>query len=64
MKARVVFIVKTGKPSHTVPKDFRPSNLSSFLLKIVENMIDLHKVVYLVLGHPAWLYTQIVKAGR
>lgn len=37
---RVVFIPKAGKNSHTVPKDFRPISLSSFLLKTMERMID------------------------
>ena len=38
--ARVAFLPKPGKAQHTVPKDFRPINLTSFLLKTMERLID------------------------
>lgn len=41
-EVKVVFIPKTGKSSHTGPKDFRPISLSSFLLKTLERLIDMH----------------------
>lgn len=37
---KVVFIPKAGKSSHVSPKDLRPISLSSFLLKILERLID------------------------
>ena len=41
-RCTVVFIPKGGRTSHTRPKDFRPISLSSFLLKTLERLIDLH----------------------
>lgn len=38
----VVFIPKAGKPSHSTAKDFRPISLSSFFLKTMERLLDLH----------------------
>jgi len=42
LDVKVIFIPKAGKPSHTNPKDFRPISLSSFLLKPLERLIDIH----------------------
>ena len=42
LKSKVVFIPKAGKPSHCNPKDFRPISLSSFLLKTLERLLNLH----------------------
>lgn len=39
-EVRVVFIPKSGKPSNTKPKDFRPISLSSFLQKTLERLLD------------------------
>jgi len=39
---KVIFIPKAGRPSHTNSKDFRPKSLSSFLLKTLERLIDIH----------------------
>ena len=39
-ETRVVFIPKAGKIAHINPKDFRPISLSSFLLKVLERLID------------------------
>ena len=33
---------KAGKSSHINPKDFRPISLSSFLLKTLERLIEIH----------------------
>lgn len=41
-EVRVVFIPKAGKPNHSTAKDYRPISLSSFLLKTLERLIDLH----------------------
>lgn len=38
--ARVVFIPKTGRTSYFSAKDFRPINLTLFLLKTLENLVD------------------------
>ena len=38
----VIFIPKAGKKSHTASKDLRPISLCSFMLKIMERLIDLH----------------------
>jgi len=42
LDVKIIFIPKAGKPSHTNPKDFRPISLSSFLLKPLERLIDIH----------------------
>lgn len=36
------YIPKPGKPSNGVAKDFRPINLTSFLLKTVETLLDFY----------------------
>ena len=38
----VVFILKTGKPSHIGPKYYRPISLSFFLLKSLCGLVDLY----------------------
>ena len=38
----MVFIPKAEKINHNMTKDYRPSSLSSFLLKTMEKLIDLH----------------------
>jgi len=42
LDVKVILIPKAGKPSNTNPKDFRPISLSSFLLKTLERLIDIH----------------------
>ena len=42
-KARVIFILKPGKPSNTKAKAYRSIYLSSFLLKTLERLIDRYK---------------------
>ena len=37
---RVIFIPKAGKNGWTSPNDFRPLNLTSFVLKTVERLVD------------------------
>ncbi|KMQ87436.1 reverse transcriptase [Lasius niger] len=39
-QVRVVFIPKAGKINHSKAKDYRPISLSSFLLKVMERIID------------------------
>jgi len=41
-ETKVVLIPKAGKATHTTAKDFRPINLTSFLLNSFERMISLH----------------------
>ena len=41
-KVNVVFIPKAGKRSAADPKSYRPISLSSFLLKSMEKVLDLH----------------------
>lgn len=41
-EVKVVFIPKAGKTNHWTPKDYRPISLSSFVLKIMEKILDLH----------------------
>lgn len=41
-EVRVVFIPKSGKPNHNTAKDYRPISLSSFFLKTLERLVDLH----------------------
>ena len=38
----MVFIPKMGRINHNTAKDYRPISLSSFLLKTLERLIDLH----------------------
>ena len=38
--ARVAFIPKPGKPNYTTAKAFRPTSLTSFLLKGLEKLVD------------------------
>jgi len=40
LPAKVVFISKFGKRDYTEPKTFRPTSLTSFLMKTLERMID------------------------
>lgn len=39
---RVVFIKKAGRTCHGPAKDYRPISLSSFFLKTLERLVDLH----------------------
>jgi retron-type reverse transcriptase len=41
-KVNVVFIPKAGKRNTKEPKSYRPSSLTSFLLKTMEKMINIH----------------------
>ena len=41
-EVKVIYIPKAGKSSHINPKDFRPISLSSFLLKTLERLIEIH----------------------
>ncbi|XP_043483556.1 uncharacterized protein LOC122512018 [Leptopilina heterotoma] len=40
MGTKVVFIPKAGKNGYTSPKDFRTISLTSFILKLVERLVD------------------------
>jgi hypothetical protein len=39
-QVKVMFIPKPGRRSYCGPKDFRPISLTSFLLKILERLVD------------------------
>ena len=41
-KVRLVFILKQGKRPLELPKSYRPISLTSFLLKTMERLLDLH----------------------
>lgn len=41
-KARVVFIPKPGRDTYAQPRSFRPISLTSFLLKLLEKIIERH----------------------
>ena len=41
-RARVVFIPKAGRRGHESAKDFRPISLTSFVLKTLERVLDIH----------------------
>ena len=41
-KSKVVFIPKSGKTNHSTAKDYRPISLSSFLLKVLERILDIY----------------------
>jgi len=51
-KTRIVFIPKPGKNSYDQAKSFRPISLSSFFLKIMEKIIDMHVREYLGKNSP------------
>ena len=51
-KTRIVFIPKPGKNNYDQAKSFRPISLSSFLLKIMEKIIDRHVREYLGKNSP------------
>lgn len=38
----MVFTPKSGKTNHSNAKDYRPISLSSFLLKVMERLLDCH----------------------
>jgi len=38
----VAFIPKRGRADYSLPKAFRPISLSSFLLKTLERLVDMH----------------------
>ena len=38
--SRMVFVPKGGRAGHSVPKDYRPISLTSFLLKTLERLVD------------------------
>jgi len=42
MTSRIVFPPKAEKCSHARPKNYRPINLTSFTLKTLEKLLDLH----------------------
>jgi hypothetical protein len=39
-QVKVVFIPKPGRDSYSGPRDYRPINLTSFLLKTMERLVD------------------------
>jgi hypothetical protein len=39
-QVKIVFIPKPGRNSYSGPKDFRPTSLTSFLLKTMERLVD------------------------
>lgn len=41
-RSRVAFIPKGGRVGHSVPKDYRPISLMSFVVKTLERLIDRH----------------------
>jgi hypothetical protein len=41
-KVRVIFIPKPGRSSYELAKSFRSISLTSFLLKTMERLVDLH----------------------
>jgi hypothetical protein len=42
LKVRVIFIPKIGRSLYELAKSFRPISLTSFLLKTMKKMVDLH----------------------
>jgi len=37
---KIIFLPKPGKNGHILVKDFRPVNLTVFILKILERLVD------------------------
>jgi hypothetical protein len=49
---KVVYIPKAGTKDPEQPKSYRPISLTSFLLKIMEKLIDLHIRSKYLVRHP------------
>jgi len=60
----VVFIPKAGKKDITNPKSFRPISLTSFLLKTLENLVDVSIRSTLLVEHPLQRTQHAYRAGR
>lgn len=51
-QVRAVFIPKLGKKDYTEPKSFRPISLTSFILKVLERLIENHIRETTLKAHP------------
>lgn len=49
---KVIFIPKPGKPSHFEANDYRPINLTSFVLKTLERLVDFYIRDEILPNHP------------
>ena len=63
-KVNVVFIPKAGKRSAADPKSYRPISLSSFILKSMEKVLDLHIRSELNRKAPLSLYQFAYQKGK
>jgi ribonuclease HI/retron-type reverse transcriptase len=63
-KVNVKFIPKPGKSSYYDPKSFRPISLSSFLLKTLERLLDMHIRHTLLVNCPLSLRQHAYIPGR
>lgn len=63
-KVKVVFIPKAGKKDPEQPKSYRPISLTSFLLKTMEKLIDLHIRVNHLSRQPLHCKQFAYQAGR
>jgi Reverse transcriptase (RNA-dependent DNA polymerase) len=60
----VAYIPKAGTKDPEQPKSYRPISLTSFLLKTMEKLIDLHKRSKYLVRHPLHKMQFAYKAGK
>ncbi|CAB3243886.1 unnamed protein product [Arctia plantaginis] len=63
-EVKVVFIPKPGKGDYTQPKSHRPISLTSFLLKVLERLIDREIRETALVSHPLHLNQHAYSMGK
>ncbi|KAL3265965.1 hypothetical protein HHI36_010152 [Cryptolaemus montrouzieri] len=61
---RVVFIPKPGQIAHKIAKDFRPINLTSFLLKTLERLVEIYLRKNTLVARPLHVSQHAYDQGR
>lgn len=61
---KVVFIPKTGKDNYYEAKSFRPISLTSFLLKILEKLVDRYLKDSVLAADPLLPRQHVYQPGR
>jgi hypothetical protein len=63
-RVKVVFIPKPGQNSYAEAKAFRPISLSSFLLKVMEKLLEKHLREICLIERPLHLNQHTHQSGR
>ncbi len=61
---RVVFIPKPGKDNYSIPKAFRPISLSSYMLKVLEKLVDRRLKDSYIIMHPLHEKQHAYQSGK